>query len=247
MMQKVPEASMAVLGRILSEARISRGLTLDDVERDTRIARRYLEALEHDEFDTLPAPVYCRAFLRTYAQYLGIDPKEVLQFYPEKGRQTAELAPLPQVTKPPPPALSLNWIVAGGVILVFLLAGALLYRMGSGDEKQVPADVGVSAVATLPAGEGAEVVNPSTALEPTSEATQQETVEAQPVAVPDVAGAMGMDALSRVRAAGLTYVVVKVYDDEVPAGFVISQSPSPNDEARTGDPVTLVISRGPRP
>ena len=136
---------MAVLGRILSEARISRGLTLDDVERDTRIARRYLEALEHDEFDTLPAPVYCRAFLRTYAQYLGIDPKEVLRFYPEKGRQTAELAPLPQVTKPAPPALSLNWIVAGGVILVFLLAGALLYRMGSGGEKQVPADVGVSA------------------------------------------------------------------------------------------------------
>jgi len=238
---------MAVLGRILSEARISRGLTLDDVERDTRIARRYLEALEHDEFDTLPAPVYCRAFLRTYSQYLGIDPKEVLRFYPEKGRQTAELTPLPQVTKPPPPALSLNWIVAGGVILVFLLAGALLYRMGSGgDEKQVPADVGVSAAATLPAGEGAEVVNPNTALQPTSEATSQESVETQPVTVPDVVGAMGMDALSSVRSAGLTYVVVKVYDDTVPAGFVISQSPPPNKEARTGDPVTLVISRGPR-
>jgi transcriptional regulator with XRE-family HTH domain len=246
MIQKTPEASMAVLGRILSEARISRGLTLDDVERDTRIARRYLEALEHDEFDTLPAPVYCRAFLRTYAQYLGIDPKEVLRFYPEKGRQTAELAPLPQVTKPAPPALSLNWIVAGGVVLVFLLVGALIYRMGSGGEKQAPSDVGVSAVATQPVGEGAEQVNPGTALQPTAEATQQGSVEAQAVAVPDVRGAMGIDALSSVRAAGLTYVVVKVYDDEVPAGFVISQSPSPNEDARTGDPVTLVISRGPR-
>ena len=238
---------MAVLGKILSEARISRGLTLDDVERDTRIARRYLEALEHDEFEIIPAPVYCRAFLRTYAQYLGIDPKEVLQFYPEKGRQTAELAPLPQVSKPPPPALSLNWIVAGGIILVFLLAGALIYRLGSNGEKQVPSGVGVSAVATLPAGEGAEAVNPNTALEPTTEATQQEAAQTQSVLVPDVTGAMGMDALSQVRAAGLTYVVVKVYDDEVPAGFVISQSPSANDEARTGDPVTLVISRGPRP
>jgi cytoskeletal protein RodZ len=247
MMQKVPEAGMAVLGRILSEARISRSLTLDDVERDTRIARRYLEALEHDEFDTLPAPVYCRAFLRTYAQYLGIDPKEVLQLYPEKGRQTAELAPLPQVTKPPPPALSLNWIVAGGVILVFLLAGALLYRLGSGGGNEMPSEVAVNAVATQPAGEGAEAVNPNTALQPTGEAPEQEMVEPQPADVPDVAGAMGFDALARVQAAGLTYVVVRVYDDTVQEGFVISQSPSAGDSARTGDPITLLISRGPRP
>ena len=237
---------MAVLGRILSEARTSRGLTLDDVERDTRIARRYLEALERDEFDALPAPVYCRAFLRTYAQYLGIDPKEVLRFYPEKGRQAAELAPLPQVTKSPPPALSLNWIVAGGVILVFLLAGALLYRMGSDKETGASEGVGVSAQATQPASEGAEQLNPDAVLQPTTEAAEPESTQVQDVAVPDVNDAMGIDALSTVKAAGLTYVVVGVYDDEVPAGFVISQSPSAGSKAHTGDPVTLVISRGPR-
>jgi len=157
---------MAVLGKILSETRISRGLTLDDIERETRIARRYLEALEHDEFDALPAPVYCRAFLRTYAQFLGIDPKEVLRFYPEKGRQTAELAPLPQVTKAPPPALSPNWIVAGGVILVFLLAGAIILRLGSGGDKE-PSGASVSVIATQPAGEGAEQLNPAIDLQPT--------------------------------------------------------------------------------
>ncbi|HUS82946.1 MAG TPA: helix-turn-helix domain-containing protein [Dehalococcoidia bacterium] len=238
---------MAVLGRILSEARTSRGLTLDDVERDTRIARRYLEALERDEFDALPAPVYCRAFLRTYAQFLGIDPGEILRFYPEKGRQTAELAPLPQVTKSPPPALSLNWIVAGGVILVFLLAGALIYRMSSGGEPGPSADVGVSAQATQPVGEGAEQLNPNAVLQPTVEPTQQQSVQAEDVTVPDVNEAMGMDALVKVKGAGLTYVVVRVYDDEVPEGFVISQSPSPNSTARAGEPVTLVISRGSRP
>jgi transcriptional regulator with XRE-family HTH domain len=245
MMQESPEAGMAVLGRILSEARTSRGLTLDDVERDTRIARRYLEALERDEFDALPAPVYCRAFLRTYSQYLGIDPAEVLRFYPEKGRQPAELAPLPQVTKPPPPALSLNWVVAGGVILVFLLAGALIYRVSSGGGESAPSsDVGVSALATQPAGEGAEALDPNAVLQPT-ESTQPET--AVDVTVPDVDGAMGMDALVQVKAAGLSYVVIRLYDDQVPEGFVISQSPSANSTARTGDPVTLVISRGPRP
>jgi len=239
---------MAVLGRILSEARTSRGLTLDDVERDTRIARRYLEALERDEFDALPAPVYCRAFLRTYAQYLGIDPKEVLQFYPEKGRQAAELAPLPQVTKAPPPALSLNWIVAGGVILVFLLAGALLYRMaGPGDEPGASGGVGVSAQATQPAGEGAEQLDPNSLLQPTSDAADQQPVEAQEVSVPDLSGAIGTDALISLRRAGLSYVVVRLYDEEMPAGFVLSQSPAAGSTARVGDPVTLVISRGPRP
>lgn len=240
---------MAVLGRILSEARISRGLTLDDVERDTRIARRYLEALERDEFDALPAPVYCRAFLRTYAQYLGIDPKEVLRLYPEKGRETAELAPLPQVTKAPPPALSLNWIVAGGVILVFLLAGVLLFRMGSGSGggENVPASSGLSGQATQVRGEGAEQLSPTTAVEPATEpaSTQQEPAQSA-VIVPDVRGAVELDALRSIVSSGLTYVVIGVFDDGVQAGLVINQSPSPESEAKAGDPVTLLVSRGPR-
>jgi cytoskeletal protein RodZ len=245
MMQQTSEASMAVLGKILSETRIARGLTLDDIERETRIARRYLEALEHDEFDTLPAPVYCRAFLRTYSQFLGIDPKEVLRFYPEKGRQTAELAPLPQVSKAPPPALSLKWVIAGGVILFFLLAGTLLFRMGSSGNNEPADSASVSAVATQPVGEGAEQVNPL-ALQPTAEPTTQASVEAQPITVPDVRGAMGMTALTTVKESGLPYVVIRVYDDKVPEGFVISQDPPANSKAKTGDPITLVISRGPR-
>ena len=64
--------------------------------------------------------------------------------------------------------------------------------------------------------------------------------------MPDVSGAMGFDALASVKNAGLTYVVVGIYDDNVPEGFVISQRPAPNSKASTGDPVTLVISRGPR-
>ena len=154
MMQKVPGAASAALGRILSETRIARGLTLDEVERDTRIAKRYLEALEREEFDALPAPVYCRAFLRTYGQYLGLDGNEILRLYPEKGREP-DMAPLPQVSRPAPPALSLNWIVAGGVVLVLLLAGILIYRSGSGENRGVPAD-GAAASPAAMQGAGAE-------------------------------------------------------------------------------------------
>ncbi len=246
-MQEVPESRLAVLGRILSEARISRGLTLDDVERETRIARRYLEALEHDEFDALPAPVYCRAFLRTYAQFLGIDAKEVLRLQPEQGRQTAELAPLPQVTKAPPPALSRNWVIAGGVVLVFLLAGFLIYRIGSGGNGTAsPTAQGVIAQATQVRNEGAEPLSQTPTGEPNvaPAATTAATVES--VTLADFRGGAGLQALATILGQGLKFVVVSVHDDSVPAGIVINQSPSPSSSVHTGDSITLLVSDGPR-
>ncbi|MGD0765032.1 MAG: helix-turn-helix domain-containing protein [Dehalococcoidia bacterium] len=237
---------MPVLGRILSETRTSRGLTLDEVERDTRIARRYLEALEREEFDVLPAPVYCRAFLRTYAQYLGLDPREVLRLYPEKGKET-ELAPLPQVTKPAPPALSPNWIVAGVMILVLLFAGVLLFRASSGGEPNVPANQGVSAAATSePTGAGAEQQNPAAAATLTAP-TSQPLVEGSPIKVPDERGATGAEAIRAIHDQGLTYVIIEVYSDNVAAGDVINQSPSPGADAKSGDTVTVTVSRGKQP
>ncbi len=73
---------MAEIGYRLVRAREARGLTLEDAERDTRISRRYLEALEDEQFEVIPAPVYARGFLRSYAQYLGMDPQELLALFP---------------------------------------------------------------------------------------------------------------------------------------------------------------------
>lgn len=73
---------MADLGNWLVRAREARGLTLEDAERDTRISRRYLQALEEEKFDVIPAPVYARGFLRSYSQYLGLDPQEAMARYP---------------------------------------------------------------------------------------------------------------------------------------------------------------------
>jgi hypothetical protein len=70
------------LGDWLVRARETRGLTLEDAERDTRISRRYLQALEDERFDIIPAPVYARGFLRSYSQYLGLDPQEAMARYP---------------------------------------------------------------------------------------------------------------------------------------------------------------------
>ncbi|MBI5947677.1 MAG: helix-turn-helix domain-containing protein [Chloroflexi bacterium] len=73
---------MGELGTWLVRAREARGLTLEDAERDTRISRRYLQALEAEHFEVIPAPVYARGFLRSYSQYLGLDPQEMLALFP---------------------------------------------------------------------------------------------------------------------------------------------------------------------
>lgn len=73
---------MSELGTLLVRSREARGLTLEDAERDTRISRRYLQALETEQFEAIPAPVYARGFLRSYSQYLGLDPQEMLALFP---------------------------------------------------------------------------------------------------------------------------------------------------------------------
>ncbi|PFG73981.1 helix-turn-helix domain-containing protein [Tepidiforma thermophila] len=69
---------MANIGHTLREARERRGLTIEQVAQETRISPRFLEALEAEEFDALPAPVYVRGFLRSYANFLRIDPQPLL-------------------------------------------------------------------------------------------------------------------------------------------------------------------------
>jgi transcriptional regulator with XRE-family HTH domain len=75
---------MTGIGERLIRARETRGLTLEDAERDTRISRRYLQALETEQFEIIPAPVYARGFLRSYSQYVGLDPQEMLSLFPRE-------------------------------------------------------------------------------------------------------------------------------------------------------------------
>ena len=64
---------MFEIGNSLREARYRQQLELSDVELATKIRGRYLQALEEESFDALPAQTYVKGFLRTYADYLGLD------------------------------------------------------------------------------------------------------------------------------------------------------------------------------
>src|SRR3954447_21839587 len=76
------------LGDMLRDAREVRGLSLAEVERDTKIRAKYITALEDNKLGDLPGPVYARGFLRNYASYLGLDPQQVIDLFEEERQPT---------------------------------------------------------------------------------------------------------------------------------------------------------------
>ena len=78
------------IGATLRKARQDIGATLDDVEYETKIRKRYLDALEREDYGDLPSAVYARGFLKTYANYLGLDGEELSQELKERWEAVQE-------------------------------------------------------------------------------------------------------------------------------------------------------------
>ena len=64
---------MFEIGNSLHEARLRQSLDFPEIEQATKIRAKYLRALEDEQFDVLPAQTYVKGFLRSYAEYLGLD------------------------------------------------------------------------------------------------------------------------------------------------------------------------------
>ena len=69
------------LGRLLKRTREERQIELDEAFRVTRIRRHALEALENERWDELPSQVFVKGFLKTYAEFLGLNKEMVLELY----------------------------------------------------------------------------------------------------------------------------------------------------------------------
>lgn len=70
---------MAEIGPTLREARIRARIDMSEVENQTKIRAKYLRAIENEEWDLLPGPVYVKSFLRTYGDYLGLDSRMLVE------------------------------------------------------------------------------------------------------------------------------------------------------------------------
>src|SRR6185436_12879273 len=113
---------MMSVGGFLRDLRARRGVSLDEIARKTRVAPRYLEALEADAFEDLPAPVFIRGFIRAYCQALGESPHEALSYYDARDGRVPQLparpAPLPRAGSTEP--RTRGAIVVSFVLLVVL-------------------------------------------------------------------------------------------------------------------------------
>ncbi|SIT67077.1 helix-turn-helix domain-containing protein [Edaphobacillus lindanitolerans] len=80
---------MSELGARLKQARKEKGYSLDDLQELTKIQKRYLSAIEEGDFGIMPGTFYVRAFIKQYAEAVGLDPDEMLELYkaeaPEPG------------------------------------------------------------------------------------------------------------------------------------------------------------------
>lgn len=75
---------MFEIGTTLRDARVRRDISLQRAEDDTKIRVKYIQAMENEDFDVLPGGTYVKGFLRTYAEYLGIDYQPLLDEYNER-------------------------------------------------------------------------------------------------------------------------------------------------------------------
>lgn len=82
---------MAEIGSTLRETRIRKKIDITTVETATKIRAKYLRAIENEEWGVLPGPTYVKTFIRTYAQYLGLDAHLLVDEYATRFEEPEEL------------------------------------------------------------------------------------------------------------------------------------------------------------
>jgi cytoskeleton protein RodZ len=134
------------IGEKLRDARTDRGVELAEVERATKIRLKFLEAMEGDRWEELPAPVYARGFLDIYARYLGLDQQAILDEY-SKTVEAEGHEPIPEsVIKPGSlrqtrPVRRFRSIklapvakVAAGVVVLVIIGLVIVGSIGGSDD-----------------------------------------------------------------------------------------------------------------
>jgi cytoskeleton protein RodZ len=116
------------VGHSLKVVRERRNFALADVSARLRIRRPYLEAIEEGRFGELPGAVYVSGFLRQYAEFLGLDPEQVLKSYQSESDGAVRHRPVLNFPMPRPEERTPRlWLVVGALVLAGIVY-ALWYR-----------------------------------------------------------------------------------------------------------------------
>ena len=127
---------MFEIGNSLREARLRQGFELPRVEADTKIRAKYLRALEEEHFEVLPGETYVKGFLRTYAEYLGLDGQLYVDEYNSRFAREEEFpVQSPAARRPRPRKVESNFVVVAlaGIVAVTILV-VVAWKFGSSGE-----------------------------------------------------------------------------------------------------------------
>jgi len=131
---------MFEIGSSLREARLRQTLDFPEIEQSTKIRGKYLRALEDEQFDLLPAQTYVKGFLRSYAEYLGLDGQLYVDEYNSRyivGDEESPLRPRQSPRRPPgPPRVQSRVVLLTllGIALVTALVIVAWTRGGAGNQ-----------------------------------------------------------------------------------------------------------------
>ena len=128
-------------------------IDISEVEARTKIRAKYLRAIENEEFDLLPGPVYAKSFLRTYSDFLGLDSRMLLDEYKNRyeyrgDHDTRPIAPMARDRERDRPRRRLPGWAPVAIAVVVLLA--VLYVVGSATQSGSGSGSGHKPVANQP-------------------------------------------------------------------------------------------------
>lgn len=115
-----------------------------EVETRTKIRAKYLRAIENEEWDLLPGPVYVKSFLRTYGDFLGLDSRLLVDEYKRRYERPSdhEARPISTLSRERERAargpLLPSWAIIGGVLVAVLVALYFLGTAGNNNKKSSP-------------------------------------------------------------------------------------------------------------
>jgi cytoskeleton protein RodZ len=147
------------IGNSLREARLRQGLEISRIESETKIRGKYLRALEEEQFDLLPGDTYVKGFLRTYADYLGLDGQLYLDEYSSRFAAAEEIpftqSAAPRKRRNRRVESNLVVVALAAIVAVTVLVVVGLSGLGSDSDNKTPLPGTTTGTTTAPADSGA--------------------------------------------------------------------------------------------
>ena len=148
---------MPEIGETLREARMRRRIDVAEVEAATKIRAKYLRALESEEWELLPGPTFVKTFLRTYADYLELDSRLLVEEYKQRFERPAGMELTPLNLRSQRRRRRVTPVLGPGLVVILGIAALLgaLYMLGvSGREDDAGESPTRVEASPTPSGEG---------------------------------------------------------------------------------------------